>query len=487
MIVFLIDEIRTCLTQFLRKDCDLTKRYCFKKMFHFLRQCLVNAKWEKFKKKPHSKQLIERMATIVAQWLQPEKEVLFSSIKASLNNIKQKVLNQLRNKYPDHLIFSTSADKFLYWENNNIDDNYWNEAEGTQIMNALQEYLFDDFNFQQLNLEDKKLEHSCIDNAVENKCGRNVIFLIIYHSVARRLGLRCDIRQNNSALIIYWKPDYATNSLQNVRCINICTHRFNCHSEYSIIPIDELLLSILGVFEDPPYYNNTFMQTPREIRNYREFIHKRSNQESIVYSDTERQIDKKPKFVIGMIVVHECKGECYHTILVHECKNKYIYEYNDTNKTSTAGVIVGWYINKHKITFVKNETMYSRMHFNTCCNLGDPDDLIHYIILTENNEMCCVNEDALTLTFAWIENSEIGRYFNQFKGTHYVPNKMLAKLYPHDTARIATRYGKKWLLISSSASLTNNDSSNRRRLNIESTNSSSIQHRIDVELTIIPR
>ncbi|XP_029156981.1 uncharacterized protein LOC114929579 [Nylanderia fulva] len=335
-------------------------------MFHFLRQCLVNAKWEKFKKKPHSKQLIERMATIVAQWLQPEKEVLFSSIKASLNNIKQKVLNRLRNKYPDHLIFSTSADKFLYWENNNIDNNYWNKAEGIQIMDALQEYIFHDSNFQQMTSEDKKLKHSCIDN---------------------------------------------------------------------------LLLKILGVFEDPPYYNNTFMQTPREIRNYREFIHKRSNQESIVYSDIERQIDKIPKFVIGMIVVHECKGECYDTIVVHECKSGYIY--NDTNKTSTAGVIVGWYINKHKITFVKNETMYPRMHFNTCCNLGDPDDLIHYIILTENNEMCCVNEDALTLSFAWIENSEIGRYFNQFKCTHYVPNKMLAKLYPHDTARIATRYGKK--------------------------------------------
>ncbi|CAL1684014.1 unnamed protein product [Lasius platythorax] len=49
--------------------------------------------------------------------------------------------------------------------------------------------------------------------------------------------------------------------------------------------------------------------------------------------------------------------------------------------------------------------------------------------------MCYVNEDAITLTTPkLIENREIGRYFCKFEDTHYVPNEMLARLYPQDTA-----------------------------------------------------
>jgi len=35
-----------------------------------------------------------------------------------------------------------------------------------------------------------------------------------------------------------------------------------------------------------------------------------------------------------------------------------------------------------------------------------------------------------------IDNVEIGRYFSKFEGTHYVPNKSLAKKYPTDIAII---------------------------------------------------
>ncbi|EFN60840.1 hypothetical protein EAG_12556, partial [Camponotus floridanus] len=41
--------------------------------------------------------------------------------------------------------------------------------------------------------------------------------------------------------------------------------------------------------------------------------------------------------------------------------------------------------------------------------------------------------DAITKTTPkWIDNNEIGRYFCKFEGTHYVPNEMLARYYPHD-------------------------------------------------------
>lgn len=108
---------------------------------------------------------MERAATILSQWFQPEKDILYSFVKASLNNIAQEVLNCLRKKNPDHSIFSMSSENFSYWENNLIDDNHWNEKEGMQIIDALEEYIFQELNFRSNKLSNtKKLEHMFIDD-----------------------------------------------------------------------------------------------------------------------------------------------------------------------------------------------------------------------------------------------------------------------------------------------------------------------------------
>lgn len=133
-------------------------------MFHYLRQCVLWGKWKGFQDKPVGKQLMEQAATILAQYLQPEKDIFFSRIKASLDIMKENILKLLRKKYPDHSIFWTSAENFSHWESNNIDDNHWNESEGIQIMDTLDEYIFSELNFRPNESEDKKLEHSCIDN-----------------------------------------------------------------------------------------------------------------------------------------------------------------------------------------------------------------------------------------------------------------------------------------------------------------------------------
>ncbi|EFN68589.1 F-box only protein 21, partial [Camponotus floridanus] len=63
-------------------------------------------------------------------------------------------------------------------------------------------------------------------------------------------------------------------------------------------------------------------------------------------------------------------------------------------------------------------------------------DQPHYIILTNNNGIRYVQQDTIlecsTNEQLNMINVEIGRYFSRFKGTHYVPNESLAKLYPDD-------------------------------------------------------
>ncbi|KMQ87343.1 f-box only protein 21 [Lasius niger] len=77
-------------------------------------------------------------------------------------------------------------------------------------------------------------------------------------------------------------------------------------------------------------------------------------------------------------------------------------------------------------------------HFisDSCCRLNK-FNVPHYMILAENNRVCLVPEDDISICPPkLINNLEIGRFFCKFEGTHYVPNERLRKAYPNDTALI---------------------------------------------------
>ncbi|KMQ92358.1 f-box only protein 21-like protein [Lasius niger] len=326
---------------------------------HYLRQCSLKKEWDKYITKPDKVQLLERYATIVADWLQPEKHVFYSCVKASLDGMALEVLHCLRENHPDHSIFSTSAETFFYWKNNNIDDNYWDVAEGTQIMDTLQEYIFGKLKFRQSELEDwtDNLEYMCIDYVLKTKYGDSLILNIIYHSVARRLGLRCDvIHLVSTPFCIFWKPKYATQNLENIRCLTL---------SYEIEKFPDCLVNEVSHF-------------------------------------TELYSEGSP---LGDFLITANNETCYEIIRILE----------------------DWMFRRRLDPFWKNPYV---------CGIGVRKLNLRFkkgAMVIPRSEDVKFAIDAITLaTPKWIDNSEIGRYFNKFEDTHYVPNKMLARLYPQD-------------------------------------------------------
>ncbi|EFN72858.1 hypothetical protein EAG_04244, partial [Camponotus floridanus] len=122
-------------------DSNLTVKYYFGLIYHWLKQYRLVYKQTKFIYMPKEKLLLEKQITIIAQYFQPY--VSYSIIDTWLNNIAQKVLSHLKNKYPTHSIFST-CEQFIFWRNNNINDNFWNPAEANQIISILDEIIFSD-------------------------------------------------------------------------------------------------------------------------------------------------------------------------------------------------------------------------------------------------------------------------------------------------------------------------------------------------------
>ena len=133
-----------------------------------MKQTHLKDEWQKFISLPPKQQTLERGATFVAQWSQPEKNVSYLAISSILDNIAEQTKEFLREQYPGHSIFSVSNERFNFWKNNIIDDNQWNVTETRQITDALCEVLFVKLKFYGNSKMYYWLEKSFIDHV---SCG----------------------------------------------------------------------------------------------------------------------------------------------------------------------------------------------------------------------------------------------------------------------------------------------------------------------------
>ncbi|XP_072763431.1 F-box only protein 21-like isoform X1 [Anoplolepis gracilipes] len=439
---FNIDEINNLLSELSRKAFygELTKKYYKMKDLNSKKLIKVFIKLIKFEEQPCIMQLMEKCATFMAERLQPQKEVFYSTVTASLDSMATDVLNNLRKKHPDHLILSTSAELFRYWKNNNIDDNYWNEVEGIQIMDTLEEYIFDKLNFRPNNsgnIEwDIQLKYKCIDHVLKHKYGQEIIIYTIYHSVARRLGLRCDIiiGYPDERICLFWKPSYVTNSSENVRCFRINSNQFpDCFikqqsiSRFEVITskkMQEILLNLVQFNDTYSWdisrtkcclqdsrYNFNWNDMHIHLKDWILNLKKNKPHYALILEIEKLDITKSEevKFAVGTIVT-----------------------YGNQSTDRTAGVIIGChgYKNRDSVKLIVKDARYNPdiLPLKICSNTKKQP---YYLILTENNEICYVGEDSITLTtLKWIENDEVGRYFDRFEGTHYLPNNKWQRTLP---------------------------------------------------------
>lgn len=136
--------INTCIVC---RASNLTHKYYALKIVRYLKQSHLKDEWQKFISLPPKQQILERGATIISQWSQPNKHVSYSRISSLLDNIADQVKELLRQQYPAHSIFSAWTDQFTYWRNNIINDNQWSVTETRQITDVLCEVLFEKLGF----------------------------------------------------------------------------------------------------------------------------------------------------------------------------------------------------------------------------------------------------------------------------------------------------------------------------------------------------
>ncbi|XP_072764205.1 uncharacterized protein [Anoplolepis gracilipes] len=452
--LFVADELnRIVSTQSSREpSCNLTSAYNFGIIIQCLKQYRLMFKQNKFINMPEKKQLLERLLTIVAQYFDPH--ISFSVMKTCFDNITEEVLSHLKTKYPGHSIFSTSPDQFSDWRNNNIKDNFWDETEAKEIMCILQKFVtseFYNYKLKQLLITldpHKNRVHSLLlyfDESLRS---------LIYHTVARRLGIRCVLKpdeipdEDREGIAIIWQPKYDNTEHLNIAnyfmivqnytneaytIFKIVRGRCNYLSRKALFSYVQIIAFIIHNYD----FDNIYRLEEYEwelniiikiIQNGDINITKPIKVKSDIVRTKPKIRNEKIKFAIGMIVKYLFKNVLSH---IEDCGLQ-VYHF---------GVIIGWHF-KCEAAFIKESLSSIAPHLTECenqkicsgqCGKFQP----HYIILTRKNKISYVQQDELSICQSeWINNVEIGRYFSTFNGTHYVPNKGLAEEYPNDIGAI---------------------------------------------------
>ncbi|KAL0105940.1 hypothetical protein PUN28_015982 [Cardiocondyla obscurior] len=510
---FVIDEILNILNMSpLSSECNLTHQYYSKKLLTYIQQRRLRDLWHEFISCPKEQQLLEQAATIVAQWYQPDKFIFYLDVEILLDNIAQQVLENLKNIHCNHPIFSISAEQFSFWKYNNIKDNQWSRKDEKQILDVLRIVLFDQLNFSSspgpypFNILGPKAEHILIDSVLENKAGNVISLAIVFQSVARRLGVRCDLVCFPTHFFLSWKPKFDKKNYGDdeyyyidilhggfIRSKNECPRTrgrrcpiesFNEHHEITSIEVVLRMINSLQLVNPPYQHHETralqvrralmelrYMVEPNNIDAIdnlcRHYLHYHINISGLVaelhkllnsYSD---KTSVEATRIIEMLQAFESYIKAKQTTKDHTVpkerskKIKYavgmIVRCCEMEHINHKGVIIWWDAKYNSEVKIAHEyRIFCGTHLPYCSfsdtSRTSSDDLNQpfYIILSENGNTYYAAQDSLVdehslSASAWLENKEIGRYFSKFAGSHYIPNEVLAKHFPYDTAFLNMR------------------------------------------------
>lgn len=102
------------------------------------------------------------------------------------------VKETLRHFNPKHPLFSVPEEERALWRARNLPSNKWKVTHCKQVITALGITLYQDLGFKGNDSAYYVAENSFINEVLNMKRGLPITLAIVYESVARRLGLKCE-------------------------------------------------------------------------------------------------------------------------------------------------------------------------------------------------------------------------------------------------------------------------------------------------------
>ncbi|XP_015606754.1 F-box only protein 21 [Cephus cinctus] len=472
---FLVDELITLIKRPAITS-NLTHKYYAYKVVRYLRQHYLTQEWKKFIALPPNEQILERGAALVAQWSQTERRVPYSYIAALLDDIAEQTKDLLREQHPTHPIFSVSDSKFELWKRSNIDDNQWSNSETRRVMSALCEVMFNRLGFHGNSEMYYSSENSYIDRVLELRRGIPITLAIVFESVARRLGVRCEPVSFPAHFLLRWKERYNVPDSEDVESFyidvfnggqfltkNNCPRvggvakcpieRYNVHSAATTVEVVERMADNLEVAGRQRTQLNG---RAARLRSALELLHMvRPHDTSTILHMARFYILHQMDLAELVTILNDIqkdlevtsRGQANHILQMLQDYEKHMQDVPEENfepKRRTGDV-------KYAIGLIMRHRTYGYLcvitGWDPYCTAssewmtemgveelaGGPNQPFYNVFADDGSSRYAAQGNLLMAPSPeWVNHYEIGRFFCKFNGTHYVPNEEKAREYPED-------------------------------------------------------
>ncbi|KAL4223748.1 F-box protein 21 [Mactra antiquata] len=196
---FIVDELMSLLND-TERERKLTMKFYAQKLLTAAQEIILTEQVKLYTRLPLQKQLLEKGATLLAQWCQPTKIYMMNEITNQIDRLAFDVKQEIRSTLLEHPIVNTSG-LISY-----LTEDLWLSEESKQILLAINKVLFEDKQFHGAQAEGANNDpfNSYLDKVLFRRTGSLDALCILYSAIARRLGVKCEpVRANR--LMLKWK------------------------------------------------------------------------------------------------------------------------------------------------------------------------------------------------------------------------------------------------------------------------------------------
>ncbi|KAJ9575100.1 hypothetical protein L9F63_007761, partial [Diploptera punctata] len=458
---------------------NLTVKYYTEKVIRYVRQLHLKQEWRDFLALDLEDQLLEKGAVLVAQWCQPMVDVNYKDIAAQLDEIAHKVRTQLYLDHFRHPLFTVPEEVLSIWRNKNIDDNQWRPTDSQQVLASICKVVFEEMGFHGNNEMYYSAEHSLINKVLEYRRGIPITLSIVFESVARRLGVKCEPVSFPAHFLLRWRERYNTETgdLSPYYYIDVynggqfltkrscpryspesqCPMRGKSISPATPVQVIERMahnLEVAGRQRTQMNGRGARLRSALELLNLvnpsdincilhlaRFYMLYGMDLSDLTSTISKLQNDFEPR----------ARDQARHIMQMLQ-----VYETHHFNNASTdIPKIEPKYRTDNDVTYAVGMIMRHRQYNYRCVIYGwDPlcaasqewirqmgvDNLpmkshqpFYNVLVEDGSTRYAAQENLEVATEAvWINHLEVGRYFDKFCTTYYVPNSEKEEEYPQD-------------------------------------------------------
>uniref|UniRef100_A0A8D0H9B1 F-box protein 21 n=1 Tax=Sphenodon punctatus TaxID=8508 RepID=A0A8D0H9B1_SPHPU len=386
---FFEDELMSILNMEGRKG--LTWKYYAKKILYFLRQQNILKNLKAYLQHPEDQQSFLEGAVLIDQYCNPLSDISLKSVQAQVDDIADRVRKVLKAKNLRHPSLSSKAGEVLMVPEVELQ---------RQVLDAMNCVLYEQLKYKGNEIDYYNSLNSYIHQVLIRRTGIPISLSVLYLTISRQLGVRLEPVNFPSHFLLRWcQGEEGTKILQHTGVSGL-----GLWADYVLLLLAEpliyrntfhlsivfLLLKVLDILQhiqalDPSQHGAVGYLVQHTL----EHIERRKEE---VGPEVKHHSDEKHKdvfFSIGLIMKHKRYG--------YNC------------------VIYGWdptCMMGHE--WIRNMNVHSLPHGDGSCRYAAQENLEYNL---EPHE---------------IPHPDIGRYFSEFSGTHYLANSELEVRYPED-------------------------------------------------------